>query len=156
MEFNEVIRQRKTSREWTDREVDFEAIKRILAAGMKAPSWDHYRNWQFIVLHERGDKKRAFAYAKAVAKRYVDSNRTYVRPNPAQKMYAYAMPRQYTMLVDCPYVIVPLFKCSKTERRMGEQAQSAYHCMVRCGEHHAGRDQRGAGLLAAHPAEQGA
>lgn len=30
MEFNEVIRQRKTSREWTDREVDFEAIKRIL------------------------------------------------------------------------------------------------------------------------------
>ena len=113
MEFNEVIRQRKTSREWTDREVDFEAIKRILAAGMKAPSWDHYRNWQFIVLHERGDKKRAFAYAKAVAKRYVDSNRTYVRPNPAQKMYAYAMPRQYTMLVDCPYVIVPLFKCAR-------------------------------------------
>ena len=23
------------------------------------------------------------------------------------------MPRQYTMLIDCPYVIVPLFKCSK-------------------------------------------
>ena len=43
----------------------------------------------------------------------MDSNRTYVRPNPAQKMYAYAMPRQYTMLVDCPYVIVPLFKCAR-------------------------------------------
>lgn len=28
-------------------------------------------------------------------------------------MYAYAMPRQYTMLVDCPYVIVPLFRCSR-------------------------------------------
>ena len=28
-------------------------------------------------------------------------------------MFAYAMPRQYTILVDCPYVIVPLFKCSK-------------------------------------------
>lgn len=27
--------------------VDFEAIKRVLEAGMKAPSWDHYRNWQF-------------------------------------------------------------------------------------------------------------
>ncbi len=36
MEFNEVINQRKTSREWTDKEVDFEAIKRILEAGMKA------------------------------------------------------------------------------------------------------------------------
>ena len=34
MEFHEVINQRKTSREWTDKEVDFEAIKRILEAGM--------------------------------------------------------------------------------------------------------------------------
>ena len=51
MEFNEVIDKRRTSREWTDRDVDFEVIKRIIGAGMKAPSWDHYRNWQFIVLH---------------------------------------------------------------------------------------------------------
>lgn len=113
MEFSEVIEKRRTSREWTGQEVGFESIKRVLAAGMKAPSWDHYRSWQFIVLHERKDKERAFAYAKAVAKRYADSNRTYIRPNLAQKMYAYAMPRQYTMLVDCPYVIVPLFKCSR-------------------------------------------
>ena len=32
MDFNEVINGRKTSREWTDREVDFETIKRILEA----------------------------------------------------------------------------------------------------------------------------
>lgn len=37
MDFNEVINRRKTSREWTNREVDFETIKRILEAGMKAP-----------------------------------------------------------------------------------------------------------------------
>ena len=60
MEFYEVIDQRKTSREWTDQEVDFEAIKRILVAGMKAPSWDHYRNWQFIVLHERRTRSGLF------------------------------------------------------------------------------------------------
>lgn len=38
MEFYEVIDRRKTSREWTDREVDFQVIKRILTAGMKEPS----------------------------------------------------------------------------------------------------------------------
>mgnify|MGYP000280749465 CR=1 FL=1 len=59
MEFYEVIDRRKTSREWTDKEVDFQAIKRILTAGMKAPSWDHYRNWQFIVLHTREEKENA-------------------------------------------------------------------------------------------------
>ena len=61
MDFNEVIDRRKTSREWTDREVAYDTIKKILEAGMKAPSWDHYRNWQFIVLHERADKERTFA-----------------------------------------------------------------------------------------------
>lgn len=27
-----------------------------------------------------------------------------------QKMYAYAMPRQYTMLLHAPYVLLPLFR----------------------------------------------
>ncbi len=30
MDFNEVINKRRTSREWTDKEVDFEAIKGLL------------------------------------------------------------------------------------------------------------------------------
>ena len=79
---------------------------------MKAPSWNHCRNRQFTVLCEREDKERAFAYAKAVAKRYADSSRTCPRPNLAQEMYACTMSRQYTRLIDCPYVIVPLFKCA--------------------------------------------
>jgi nitroreductase len=35
------------------------------------------------------------------------------RPYPitlGQKMYGYAMPRQYTMLKEAPYVIIPVFK----------------------------------------------
>ena len=59
MEFNEVIDKRRTSREWTDREVDFETIKRIIGAGMKAPSWDHYPE---LAVHrsprESGKRKR--------------------------------------------------------------------------------------------------
>lgn len=38
MEFSEVIDKRKTSREWTRKDVDVEVIKRIIEAGMKAPS----------------------------------------------------------------------------------------------------------------------
>ena len=36
-----------------------------------------------------------------------------MRPNLAQKMYAYAIPRRHTMPVDCAYEIVPRFKCSR-------------------------------------------
>ena len=70
MEFNEVINKRRTSREWTDREVDFDAVKRIIEAGMKALSWDHYRNWQFIVLHTKDEKENAFRYAKSIAEKF--------------------------------------------------------------------------------------
>lgn len=113
MEFNEVINKRVTSREWTDREVDFDAIQRIIGAGMKAPSWDHRRCWQFIVLHTKEEKENAFGYAKCIAEKFDTGKYENRNLNLAQKMYAYAMPLQYTMLVDCPYVIVPLFKCAR-------------------------------------------
>ena len=113
MEFNEVINQRKTSREWTDKEVDFEAVKRTIEAGMKAPSWDHYRNWQFIILHIKEEKENAFSFAKYIADKFDIGRYENRKLNLGQKMYAYAMSLQYTMLVDCPYVIVPLFRCNK-------------------------------------------
>lgn len=68
MEFNAVIDKRRTSREWINKDVDFEiikrVIKRVIEAGMKAPSWDHYRNWQFIVLHTKEEKENAFSLCK--------------------------------------------------------------------------------------------
>lgn len=113
MEFNEVISKRVTSREWTDRKVDFEAIKRIIGAGMKAPSWDHYRSWQFIVLHTKEEKENAFSHAKSVVRKFDPTRYEGRKLNLSQEMYLYAMPRQYTMLTDCPYVIVPLFPCKR-------------------------------------------
>ena len=56
MEFYEVINKRKTTREFLDTEVDFEVIKRILEAGNKAPTWDHNRNWKFIILRTDEEK----------------------------------------------------------------------------------------------------
>lgn len=60
------------------------------------------------------EKDNAFAYAKKVADKF-DADRYLNMPRPypitlGQKMYGYAMPKQYTMLKDAPYVIVPVFK----------------------------------------------
>ena len=64
MEFYEAINKRRTTREFLDKEVGFEIIKRILEAGNKAPTWNHNRNWQFIVLRTEEEKEYAFDYAK--------------------------------------------------------------------------------------------
>lgn len=104
MDFYEVIEKRRTVREFLDKEVDFEAIKRILEAGNKAPTWNHNRNWSFIVLRTDEEKEYAFDYAKKIADKFdADKYLNGYPPYPitlAQKMYGYAMPRQYTMLRD--------------------------------------------------------
>ena len=121
MELYEAINKRKTTREFLDTEVDFEVIKRILEAGNKAPTWNHNRNWQYIVLRTDEEKEYAFSEAKAIADKF-DAERYLNMPRPypitlGQKMYGYAMPRQYTMLKEAPYVIIPLFK---SKERNGE------------------------------------
>lgn len=114
MEFYEVVNKRRTSREFLKKDVDFEVIKRILEAGNKAPTWNHNRNWQFIILRTDEEKEYAFSEAKAIADKF-DADRYLNMPRPyeitlGQKMYGYAMPRQYTMLKEAPYVIIPVFR----------------------------------------------
>lgn len=114
MELYEAIGRRRTTREFLNKDVDFEVIKRILQAGNKAPTWDHNRNWQYIVLRTDEEKDFAFEYAKSIADKF-DAEKYLNMPRPyqitlGQKMYGYAMPKQYTMLKEAPYVIIPLFR----------------------------------------------
>ena len=117
MEFYDVVNKRRTTREFLDKEVDFETIKRILAAGNKAPTWNHNRNWSYIILKTDEEKEYAFEYAKKIADKF-DSEKYLNMPRPypitlGQKMYAHAMPRQFTMLKNASYVIIPIFKCKE-------------------------------------------
>lgn len=117
MELYEAIGKRRTVREFLDKEVDFAILKRILDAGNQAPTWNHNRNWNYIVLRTDEEKEYAFEYAKKIADRF-DAEKYLNTPRPypttlAQKMYAYAMPRQYTMLKNAPYVVIPVFKCKE-------------------------------------------
>lgn len=117
MEFYEVINKRHTSREWLDKDIDFEVIKRILDAGNKAPTWDHNRSWQYIILRTDEEKEYAFEYAKKLAGKF-NAERYLNMPRPypitlGQKMYGHAMPRQYTMLKDAPYVVIPVFRAKQ-------------------------------------------
>ena len=117
MEFYEAVSKRRTVREFSNQEVDFQIIKRILEAGNQAPTWNHSRNWSYILLRSDEEKEYAFEHAKKLAEKF-DAEKYLNTPRPypttlAQKMYAYAMPRQYTMLKDAPYVVIPVFRCKE-------------------------------------------
>ena len=110
MEFYDAVNTRRTVRDWQDRDVSSEQIGRILNAALKAPTNDHNRQWEFVILRDAADKERALAYVKKAADRQVSAGIIPADATPARKMYAYAMPRQYTMLAYAPFVIIPFFK----------------------------------------------
>ena len=114
MEFHDAIDKRRTVREFLDKEVSPDALKRILAAGFAAPTWNHKRNWHYIVLGKEADRESIFAFAKKTADKF-DAERylTYPRPYPVtlgQKMYAHALPRQFSMLAEAPVVVIPVYR----------------------------------------------
>ena len=62
MEFYETIKRRKTCRDWQNKKVSLAAIKRIVQAGLKAPSHNHMREWEFIVLRTPEEKIKALRF----------------------------------------------------------------------------------------------
>lgn len=136
MNFYEVIYNRKTVQEFLDKPVDFESIKRILEAGNAAPTWNHTRDWSYIILRTDEEKAYVLEHTKKIAdKLNADKYLNTSEPCPtalAQKIYAYAMPRQNTMLKDAPYVIIPVFKSGalNSEHVSKQDALSTIWCVI--------------------------
>lgn len=61
MEFYETVNKRRTVREFLDKPVPQAAIRRALAAGLRAPCNAHLKSWQFILLNDRERKARAMS-----------------------------------------------------------------------------------------------
>ena len=47
------------------KDVSQKVVEGIIAAGLKAPTHDHQRKWEFIVLHNRQEKENALQFVKA-------------------------------------------------------------------------------------------
>lgn len=53
MDFYEVLEKRRTYRDFSDREVSDEILKRVIGAAFKAPTNDHLRQLEFVVVRGR-------------------------------------------------------------------------------------------------------
>lgn len=50
MEFSEVLARRRTYRDYSDREVSDEILDKVISAAFKAPTNDHLRQFEFVVV----------------------------------------------------------------------------------------------------------
>ena len=55
MEFYQVINNRRTVRDLTAKPIPADVPERIIAAGIQAPTYNHGRKWEFVIL--RGEEK---------------------------------------------------------------------------------------------------
>ncbi len=64
MEFYQVISGRRTCRAFLPKQVEADVLERILSAGLSAPSNDHLRQWEFVVLRQQEEKENALQFVK--------------------------------------------------------------------------------------------
>lgn len=113
MDLYTAINQRRTIRDFDDREIDKAVLYRILEAGLKAPTNDHMRNWEFIVISDKQDKGAIVSnISKDTTKeRAADIIENWNMTDDCQiGMYMDAIPKQYSMLYHAGCIVLPLFK----------------------------------------------
>ena len=113
MDFYEVIEKRRTIRDFEQTEISDEAITRILSAALKAPTNDHMRDWQYIVISDKAVSAKLLDIVprgisdEDMDQLIIDWN---LSDSLQQECYRDAVPKQYRMLFDASRIIVPLLK----------------------------------------------
>lgn len=112
MELYETLEKRRTYRDYSDREVSDETLRRIIGAAFKAPTNDHLRQLEFIVI--RGQKNIAGVIAPLA--KNMEAFKTLVaevdESGDVDKMamFADALPKQQKMLLQSGILIIPFFR----------------------------------------------
>jgi nitroreductase len=113
MDVYKAIYTRRTVRDFKEKKIDMEIVRKILDAGMQAPSNNHMREWEFIIIN---DKKARLGIIGSVSDR--ESVEEAVRvidewgltDRFQREMYIDAIPKQCRMLLNAGCVILPCFR----------------------------------------------
>ena len=112
MELYEALEKRRTCRDYSDREVSDEILKRVIGAAFKAPTNDHLRQLEFIVVRGRENIARIITpLAKNMA---AFKDLVFEADDSGDKdkraMFADALPKQQRMLMQSNCLVLPFFR----------------------------------------------
>jgi len=115
MGFYEAVEKRRTVREFQSRLVEEEKLLRVLAAGLKPPSHNHLREWEFILIRDFEQRKRVVDLG-VTAKDYREKEvEKATKPMTEWEKPAYlaALPVQRRMLMSSPELLIVCFRMRK-------------------------------------------
>lgn len=112
MELYEVLEKRRTYRDYSDREVSDEIIKRVIGAAFKAPTNDHLRQLEFIVVRNRENIAKVIAplVKNMAAFKELVFEVDDTGDKDKMEMFADALSKQQKMLMESGLLILPFFR----------------------------------------------
>ncbi|MCL2461843.1 MAG: nitroreductase family protein [Defluviitaleaceae bacterium] len=124
------INGRRTIRDFDGGMIDMEIIERILDAGLKAPTNDHMRSWEFVIVNNADTRARILEAVKEShpgTKADIEKNvESWGMADKEQKdMYLDAVPKQYSMLYNAGCLILPFFRYGKDQDFLRPKALSS-------------------------------
>lgn len=113
MEFYEVLEKRRTIRDFSDREVSGEVLKKVLNAAFKAPSNDHLRQFEFVVVRGREQIARLIApvahNTQCLQQASLEASADGMDMDE-YAMFVDALPKQQRMLLQSNCLVLPFFR----------------------------------------------
>lgn len=115
MDIYTAINTRRTIRDFEDRPIEMGIIEKIIDAGLKAPTNDHMRDWEFVLVYDksvRGDILRIIPETTPLTKTGTDEmlNAWGMTDIVQRNMYLDAVPKQQAMLYNAGCLILPFFR----------------------------------------------
>lgn len=114
MEFHDVASRRRTVRQFRQKPVPSESVRRALETGLEAPSNAHLKSWQFILLRDR--ERRLRTVTEGLKARDMKDREEIERfiarfaDEELKSVYRRSLPMQLSMMLEAPEVLVVCYK----------------------------------------------
>lgn len=112
MDFNEVVSRRRTIRDFQKKTVPIRVIEYAIENGFKAPTYNHMREWDFIIISSLEMKLKLIDSENLDRSIDVKELEKAFRNEETlmKEMYLEAIPKQKMMILDAPLVVIVVFK----------------------------------------------
>jgi nitroreductase len=119
MELKEAIEKRRTIRDFLNRNVPDEIILYALENAFKAPSYNHMRDWNFIIIKSLEAKAKILQAENMNQKiNLAELVKLFENEDEIKKeMYLDAIPKQKKMILEAPVTIMAIFKPKTSVRK---------------------------------------
>lgn len=113
MDFYEVLEKRRTIRDFSDRKISDEILTKVLTAAFKAPTNDHLRQLEFVVVRGQENIARLISPVTENTQRIQQTGleaAAETMDKDEHAMFVDALPKQQRMLMQSDCLVLPFFQ----------------------------------------------